>query len=463
MTIRNKKIISFVAAILSIPAVTSCVSDDGEPTPQPTDRSYSITFNISAASPSKPTTRATDNFTDTEIAETSTAANELINNWVLAFIRDNNIVAIADGKPGSGGTSGASGVWNDRVNIELPRGTYSAVAFANMDVTKLKDHLGNLDFSGDWKNHVYDETLTASDNSLIPMSGYLEDFTVQGSVNEEFAIEVVRMKVKIEYAIKNLSSEKIQIISFSMTPVYTGPIFLFPEYDKKPVPDTQEPVNGPRLPASEADAPDPYIKLEEQARTNFVLDANSDKLEHGNFYIKESIATGNHPTDHFHIGLKLKRCDSAAEDVSYALADDALKFIYRNDHILFPIVITDYVPEFEVIDFPPIGGYPVRLEAVNNEFYATFSNSGAFDISARLRDSRGKTVAILPYDGTDTQENYVRYLGSISPEDFELTYEPTLATWQGNFPQGSNRHIILKFEFKIGHLIYIRTLHLISK
>lgn len=462
MTIRHKLITPFVAVILTGMAATSCVSDGGEPSADDlTTGTSGVTFRISAAPFEDITTRATDHYGDTELAENPAAPNELIMNWVVAFIQNKKVVAVVEGNPGKSGTGAPSGVWNDRINLELPRGTYSAIAFANLDPAGIKSRLENLTLEDDWKNHIFDEKLIHTDNSRIPMSGYLEDFIVQGTVNEEFAIEVVRMKAKIEFAIKNLSSKQITVKSFMIKPVYNGKIFLFPEYDKKPIPNN-EPGREPRFPTLAPDAQNPYITWTETARDGFSLDANSNKSERSNFYIMESVATGNHPTDHFHIGIQLQRGDETPEDVTYALADDALKFIYRNDYILFPIVISDYVPEFEVIDFPPIGGYPVRVEAVNNEFYATFSNSGAFDVTARLRDSQGRTVAIQPYDENKPQDNYVKYTGS-DPERFSLTYDPALGTWQGNFDQGTNQHITLKFEFKIGDLIYTRTLHLISK
>ena len=455
MTIRHNIFTPLVAAILSGMAATSCVSDAGEPA-SPTDQvagTAGVSFSISALPLAGASTRATANYTDPELAESPVADHELINNWVVAFIRDNKVVALVDGKP--------SAVWNDRVNLELPRGTrYSALAFANIDVDKVKAIFAvGTPLADGWKNTIFDESWLSSDTSLIPMSGYLENFEIKGTVNEEFAIEVVRMKAKIEYAVKNLSTSAITISTFSLQPVYDGDIYLYPEYDRKPVPDTQTPAYAPRIPATGG-----KYGIFRHEPTGFTLAANNTtEVKRGQFYINESIATRNHPTDHFHIGLTLKRGDETAEDVSYALADDDLKFICRNDYILFPIVISDYVPEFEVIDFPPIGGYPVNVTAENNEFYATFSNSGAFDISARLRDSRGNTKVIQPYDGTVTQDNYVKYVGSVNPEGFELTYEPTLGTWQGNFAHGTNPHITLKFEFKIGDLIYTRTLHLISK
>ncbi|MDE7509528.1 MAG: hypothetical protein K2M62_05335, partial [Muribaculaceae bacterium] len=243
MTIRHNIFTPLVAAILSGMAATSCVSDAGEPA-SPTDQvagTAGVSFSISALPLAGASTRA---YTDPELAESPVADHELINNWVVAFIRDNKVVALVDGTP--------SAVWNDRVNLELPRGTrYSALAFANIDVDKVKAIFAvGTTLADGWKNNIFDESWLSSDTSLIPMSGYLENFEIKGTVNEEFAIEVVRMKAKIEYAVKNLSTSAITISTFSLQPVYDGGIYLYPEYDKKPAPDTQTPANAPRIPAT---------------------------------------------------------------------------------------------------------------------------------------------------------------------------------------------------------------------
>ena len=294
------------------------------------------------------------------------------------------------------------------------------------------------------------------------MSGYLEEFEVKGTVNETFAIEVVRMLAKVEYAVKNLSASQVRVNSFAITPVYDGDIYLFPEYDKKPKPN-DKPANEPRIPAM-TDGLSHYSTRTETARAGFVLEAGSPNIiERGNFYIKESIAKGNHPTDHFHIGLNITR-GGVGEDVTYALADDDLKYFYRNDYVLFPIVISDYTPELEVYDYPPIGGYPVNVESNGTEFYATFSSSGAFDILARLRDSQGRTIVVKPQSQGGTSENYVEGPEIVNaPENFKLTFDSMENLWRGDFPQGSTETITITFKFHIEGLVYTRTLYLLSE
>ncbi|MBD5216402.1 MAG: hypothetical protein HDS78_07815 [Bacteroidales bacterium] len=453
------------AAILTGLAVTSCVHDaESEPSvpvtpPNSSDElTATITLDITAA-PIGGTSRG-EYFDDSEITESAASANELIQEWLVAFVKDGTVCAVVEGKPGSGGTSAAAGVWNDRVSLDLPKGKYSAVAFANMIDDNLREAwTEGTTLASAWKDTRYTTSTTAiTSTSKVPMSGYLKEFEVKGTVNETFAIEVVRMLAKVEYAVKNLSASQVRVNSFAITPVYDGDIYLFPEYDKKPKPN-EKPAYEPRFPAM-TDGLSHYGTRTETARAGFVLEAGSPNIERGNFYIKESIAKGNHPTDHFHIGLNITR-GGVGEEVTYALADDELKYFYRNDYVLFPIVISDYTPELEVFDYPPIGGYPVNVESNGTEFYATFSSSGAFDILARLRDSQGRTKYLPVYDETNPQAEYVRYVES-EPANFPLTYNAAENVWQADFNQGTNQRIVLKFEFKIGRLVYTRTLSLLS-
>lgn len=461
MTIRHTIYIP-AAAVLIGTALPACSSGDDD-MQMPDAGSATVGITLSASPLGNTLTRGNwDNFGDDNVVEASANANELIKNWFVAFVQDNTIKAIAEGTPGNSET----GVWNDKVNVELPKGTYSAIAFANMNNENLKSKFAaGTSLPEGWHNSIVssvkNENEVASEedslfvSGLVPMSGYLKDFIVKGTVDEKFAIELVRMLCKVEFAVKNMSSQTITIKSFSLNPVYGGDIYLFPKNGKSPSPDSVAYLK-PRIPYNDTF----HYAVHKKELSDYVIYPDSIS-ERRQFYIKESIAYGIHPTNHFHIGLTLMRGSEEKEDVTYALSADSLKWINRNDYLLFPIVITDYVPVFEVLDYPPIGGYPVNMTSKNNEFYATFSNSGAFDISARLRDSQGRTKAIQEYKEGANQENYVRFVSS-TPTGFDLKYEQTLGVWQGNFQHGTNQKIVLTFEFKVGTLIYTRTLHLLS-
>lgn len=454
-------------SLILIGVISSCSKAEDDPDYPASGEPVEVSFTLSADYQTDRLTR-NGSFTDEELTEGQTLATELIQNWVVVVFQNSKVVAIAEKDP----EATTDGVWNDRVKIELPKGTYTAMAFANMDNQSVKTALpiGTTLTNADWKDFV----ITKSTEALlaegkIPMAGYLGNIMVKGIVNEGFAIELVRMLCKVEFTFKNLSQDPVTVKEISLNPVYDGHIYCFAEYEKMPEPD-MDPVYEPRFP-TKADGLSHYNTYT-HTLSGFSLQSSSNgeaDTERTHFYIKESMAVGNHPTDHFHIGLKLTR-GTTTEDASYALAEDALKYFYRNDYVLFPIVISDYVPEFEVRDYPPIGGYPVSVTSNGTEFYATFSSSGSFAIKARLRDSNGNTAAIKAYTEGSNQDSYVKYIPAEN-ETFSLTYDAADEVWRGNFDvtQDASKHIVLTFEFYIsnpgsqsGGLTYTRTLHLLS-
>ena len=431
MNIR-RYIYPYAAALLTGMVAVSCASesaeapDNGLPAP--------VGISITAA----PLGVSTRGFADEELTEEPASSSELINNWIVFFTQGGVVISSEEG-------GSTTGVWNDRVQTELPRGRYTVLAFANMDNAKLKDLFKEgKRLPEDWQNLMNDEK-NEDNRPLIPMSGYRE-INVTQTVNETFSIEVVRMLAKVQFAFKNESQTPVSIEKIEFQPVYDGDIYLFPGDNRFVEGVYPNPQNyGMRTIAPELSLP------------------NFNDTARSTFYIKESAAKGNHPTDHFHIGISLKR-NGETENATYALASDELQTILRNDYVLFPVVISDYIPRLEVYDYPPIGGYPVQVESNGNEFYATFSSSGAFDIEAKLVNSAGETV-VVSEKRSDTDTEYVECIISDQlQKELSLTYNPIEEMWHGDFKKGANPNapIILTFKFHIGNLIYARSLHLLS-
>lgn len=464
MTIRQI-IYPFATAILTGLAVSSCINDVPEKEDNGQPKFVSLTL---SAAPLAPLTRATAVF-----PEHQATSNELIQNWFVAIVDDSGTVVALDQ-----GTQ--SGVWNDVVNVELELyKTYTAFGFANFNKTnstadsceafasslglsKIGDKINIEDINNALYSANGDKDFLSSEES-IPMTGYLK-FTPKGTVNETFAIEVVHLYSRVEFAFVKQTTDNISITEIGLQPINAGSVFLMPKYEEKPIPDNKYPDITPTLPDGVYYKP---ITVGIQ-NSDVPLDKETtDISERHRFYIKESIAEGNHPTDHFHIGITLKRGDQTEEIATYALADDNLKFFYRNDYVLFPIVISDYRPMLNVYDYPPIGGYPVQVENKGTEFYATFSSSGAFDIDARLIDSTGKELTVDDTPGAD-KTYYVQcdYDKEIY-KGLNLTYDSTTRRWNGYFEMGAenkvNEPIVITFTFTIDNLKYTRTLYLRSK
>ena len=437
MNIR-RYIYPYAAALLTGMVAVSCASesaeapDNGLPAP--------VGISITAA----PLGVSTRGFADEELTEEPASSSELINNWIVFFTQGGEVISFEEG-------GSTTGVWNDRVQTELPRGRYTVLAFANMNNENLKGYFKvGEELPEDWQNLMNDEK-NEDNRPLIPMSGYRE-INVTQTVNETFSIEVVRMLAKVQFAFKNESQTRVSIEKIEFQPVYDGDIYLFPEEG-----------NGDRR-FVEGVYPNPQKYVMRTIAPELSL-PNFNDTARSTFYIKESAAKGNHPTDHFHIGISLKRGDDETENATYALASDELQTILRNDYVLFPVVISDYIPRLEVYDYPPIGGYPVQVESNGNEFYATFSSSGAFDIEAKLVNSAG-AVVVVSEKRSDTDTEYVT---CTIPDDIKnnltLTYDPIEGRWHGDINIGNNNiqwPIILTFDFHIGKLIYTRTLHLLK-
>ena len=435
MNIR-RYIYPYAAALLTGMVAVSCASesaeapDNGLPAP--------VGISITAA----PLGVSTRGFAPEELTEDPASSSELINNWIVFFTQGGVVISFEEG-------GSTTGVWNDRVQTELPRGRYTVLAFANMDNEKLKDLFKEGEaLPEDWQNLMNDEK-NGDNRPLIPMSGYRE-INVTQTVNETFSIQVVRMLAKVQFAFKNESQTPVSIEKIEFQPVYNGDIYLFPEEG-----------NGDNR-FVEGKYPNPQNYGMRTIAPALSL-PNFNDTARSTFYIKESAAKGNHPTDHFHIGISLKR-NGETENATYALASDELQTILRNDYVLFPVVISDYIPRLEVYDYPPIGGYPVQVESNGNEFYATFSSSGAFDIEAKLVNSAGETV-VVSEKRNDTDTEYVECIISDQlQKELSLTYDPIEEMWHGDFKKGANPNapIILTFKFHIGNLIYTRSLHLLS-
>ncbi len=319
--------------------------------------------------------------TRADYPEGTTYDNELIRSWYVAFVKDGSVVAVE--------SDSSSGVWSRPLKTILPVGSgYCAYAFANMDKKYIKDVLGITEGAEIDHASLMKMTYDLSDGKTcfpagtdIPMAGYLKDFKVGGYVSEKFAIEVVRLYSRVEFAFVKNTKSQIYVDSIEFQPVNGGNIFLMPEYDKKPVPDNKYPKWAPRIPQGVGYA---------AARPAFASvkvpdDASGDVAQRVHFYIKESIAKdGKHPTERFLIKLGIRRGE-ADRDFVYALTDDSLKFFYRNDYVLFPVVLTDRTPDFEIRSYPPIGGYAATVEEHNHDFYATFDYGGDFEIRAFMR------------------------------------------------------------------------------
>jgi hypothetical protein len=314
------------------------------------------------------------------------ADNEKICSWWIAMVgNDDNVVKSIIRRD----EALTQGVEEETFQTSLPAGRYRAYAFANITEAELEEHTRG----GGEKGVVfeYGRPLAADvDNAvwnglannypktnLVPMCGR-RDVTVTGHVREPFAVEVVRMLAKMEFEFSSEASTPIKVKNVSISPVATGSLPLLPDYD------ALDKGAAPVFPEPEATE---IVKYSINEDNGHMFAANAEGKHSEWFYLRESSAAA-HPSGHFIVSVGLER-DGKEEEALYAPASE-LSYVYRNDWVRIPIVLTDWVLELDVTFYPPIGGYPaVKTEEKDNEFYARFGTGGYFAIVPRVRNGGG--------------------------------------------------------------------------
>ena len=272
----------------------------------------------------------------------------------------------------------------------LPSGTYRIYAFANINAPEstqafinkylktengvvtshrtvyINELIGNNKFRDPSYPQNDDMQWPASEN--IPMSGVMTKKIVKNTVEEAFNVEVVRAVAKVEFAFSNPSADEITLTNLDFGPITKAEKISFvPNYD--------------------AIGKGPNKKLFDDVKNDtgtlsfnsFNLTDKSDKYDMGKFgfYCKESNPAENGGP--FNIELKVKR---GSEDKTYTYQTQTITYINRNDWILIPIKFNDWIVEWKLHFYPPIGGYPPVLSQSGNgdNITATVSTGGEFEL-----------------------------------------------------------------------------------
>ena len=336
--------------------------------------------------------------------------NELINSWWVVFTQtDGTVAAIADGTP-------ASPVEHDEIRLQLSPGTYKAYAFANVSAEALKKATG-LTFSKDVK--VDDDAIKSAvwQNLSNLYSGHIPrtgtaTVTVTDRIHEPFAVEVVRMYAKIEVEFTSEATEAVTVNSIDFLPMCEGPVKLMPDYNID---------NAPALLAGAT-----IGKTVAQTNINLTVPANSKtgkKTSH--IYVREVSAMS--ATDLKSLNLLLHTTRGGEAQILRAIVD-GVSFINRNDHILIPILFTDWTIDPQVIFYPPIGGYPeASLNGKDDDFYVEFGTQGDFAINMRVRRAKASEaylpasqVEVTILDGIEDPSGIFTKLPSLNPLTGEI-------------------------------------------
>ncbi|MDO4195499.1 MAG: hypothetical protein Q4D33_05025, partial [Prevotellaceae bacterium] len=321
--------------------------------------------------------RATGEPEDTNIG------SELINDWWVLFVDNTEkIVKYIDRTTATGNTKA---VVEEGFYLEIPAGTYTAYSFANITRTQVEKitgegtlaegnrmpaNINNVDFN---ITSIIPNGRNFEENTTnIPMTGKQEvTFQKDGAA---VVLEVIRMVAKLEFRYRNASTKDITINSVSMQQTNLTSIPLLPNYEYL--------KNGWPVDATDG-ATEAATYKRNIAQT---LGASGTEIQFTDiFYMIEEQAKFV-PAKRFTIALNITRKGQDPETL-YAMTDN-LESFYRNDHVVIPIVFSDYAIDIDVNFYPPIGGYPAVI--TNNDkddFYCEFATQGNFVIRPKVEDA----------------------------------------------------------------------------
>lgn len=358
-------------------------------------------------------------------AVSEAATNELINTWWVAFVRsDGTIQAFADGNLGS------EAVERDYFELSLPADTYDVVAFANRipqpagtDSYTFTIGTEELTFTKGEQSPVrmgdkrlFDDPAPEkwADDAALPMSG-LHQVVVTGRQNERIAVEVVRQVAKFDITITNEGKRPVTLHSYWVEGLKAKANYYFPEYKAL--------GTLPVLPNA--------LDTADVHRPGFTLTATGER-HRDVFYTLESIAQ-KQPHKVYTLYLDVSRpavpendLGETRDTISALLTDIA--WVTRNDHVVVPVSLSDYIIKVNAEFYPPIGGYPAIVTEVSyGNYFITFGSIGDFVITPHIRKAEAGSPDLQP--------------GQL---DVELTYEnldgvdifsvpPTVDPYTGEF------------------------------
>lgn len=331
---------------------------------------------------------------------------ELIKQYRVAFANPTSgaIYAVADKVL-------ANTVESDLIDIELRAGQYKAYAFANIDFDELNTlgitkggtiptDLGIKRFA---INKYFGATLA---HNLLPMETFQADFaapanfndgdltnnvgnvgipmtsingqevTVTERINQTFGIEVRRLLAKLQFDFRYplAGGAPLYLMSQSVKNLTFGTDVLLMNYE-----EARNTINGGAAITDFQELTHSYGASGQTLNVNTTKTdgVNYDKVFTKSFYVLES--QGDKDTNCFELNFDIRKNTAEPEDgMRYSITNPAnLTLIHRNDWIIIPVTIGEWLMDIDVYCYPPIGGYPeAHIEAGATEFHVTFDSPG---------------------------------------------------------------------------------------
>jgi len=317
---------------------------------------------------------------------------ENMKSWVVAFVKDNKVVSLAENKNVSDGNR----IKDDVAITDLPKenATYQVYSFANLTAAELgiskgtEVHFDNMK----WKMNGNGFNVNATDCKGIPMSNKQEVTVDASGKTDKNELWVVRMLAKVTLQFRNPSSTPLEINDITLSDVTSNPsadvntdgnIMLLPKHSDAS--GTSGAPGSSSLTGADKDEVTCIPNLVEQAATEnytyklsptVTIPAGTTDYKEISFYVNES-AAGN-TSKYFIINL-----NTSAGVKRYALFQDWTT-IARNDHHILPISLDDYKLKFDVQSFTAIGLYPSITDNGTTLSYTCYYPEEEFHIQPKV-------------------------------------------------------------------------------
>lgn len=296
------------------------------------------------------------------------------------------------------------GVESDPVDLQLRPGNYTVYGFANIptsDLAKLGiEKNGTIPSTlGDARTLMpgiatttgapFQGTTLVDASQLgseafpaIPMTSINgQNVTVTERVNQTFGIEVRRMMAKLQFDFRNPTGKNLNLhgisvsdMTLNQTTTSSGanPFLLMNPEEARAFVNPEDEFTPAEIALAKTFPADfrkakltytyPTDKLLSAGFTGKVTDDPKTAPQHSKtFYVLESAApTTGANANSFVLDFDITDGSSTLGDnMRYALTSpNALTLIHRNDWIIIPITIGEWVMDITALSFPPIGGYP---------------------------------------------------------------------------------------------------------
>lgn len=359
-----------LAALLSAPLLLACSDGEGGGPGEEEGKLYTLTIALNASSNYTPVTKADP---PAWANEANVYERRIEKCWVVLFNTEGTCVASVNTDDDdfiSDGAEDNNEQLVSQTSVELPAGTYTGYAFANLDnltedskdiITLLKGDLASItkDALNTTVSLIDAKSFTlAEGGKSIPMSSYETTITVQANTENTARIVLFRMLGKVEIAITDQTgnNETKTLKSLSMGNFRTGPIHLLPYSEGEITLNNITPTDQELL--------QPKFDLVAQGATVGIythtvnLPENGETIaENGNTYTFYAFETGTESNKNATLSLSV-----GINERTPSVKTTDFSFMRRNDWLKIPVAITNIESVFRFKNMRmPIGGLPYEV------------------------------------------------------------------------------------------------------